>query len=143
MELTVKELFHDAVLYDVPNMAHAVYYAVQKGLVQWDDPESRIPYEQLDYGAIGRMRNENWLEMCTVKLFVVPLGGRRFAIYFAEREEEARMQHRRIYGMPARWVGDVSSKMDSSVYCEESRLWQSFWELKRQTLEFPCFVGEF
>lgn len=138
----MKELFHDAILYDVPHMAHAVYYAVQKGIVQWDDPESRIPYDQLDHELIMKIRDENWLEMCTVKLFVVPIGRRRFAVYLAEREEEARVQHRRIYGVPARRVMDVSGRMDASVYCEETRLWQSFWELKRQVVDFPCFVGE-
>lgn len=138
----MKELFHDAILYDVPHMAHAVYYAVQKGIVQWDDLESRIPYDQLDHEVIMKIRDENWLEMCTVKLFVVPIGGRRFAVYLAEREEEARVQHFRIYGVPARRVMDVSDRMDASVYCEETRLWQSFWELKRQVVDYPYFVGE-
>lgn len=142
MELTVKELFHDAVLYDVPLMAHTVYYAAQKGLVQWDDPESRIPYGELDHGEIIRMRDENWLRMCTVKLFVVPMGWRRFAVYLAEKEGEARALHRKVYGEYARRVMDVSGKMDASIYCEETGKSQSFWELKRQAVEFPFFVGE-
>lgn len=93
MELTVKELFHEAILYDVPLMAHTVYFAVEKGLVQWDDPESRIPYEQLDHEAIARMRDGNWLRMCTIKLFVVPMGERRFAVYLAGTEGEVKALH--------------------------------------------------
>lgn len=138
----MRELFHDAVLYDVPLMAHAVYHAVEKGVVQWDDFESAIPYGELNHEEIVRMRDENWLRMCTVKLFVVPMGGKRFAVYFAGTEEEARALHRKIYGKVARRVRDVSGKMDASVYCEETRKWQSFWELKEQAVEFPCFVGE-
>lgn len=138
----MKELFHDAVLYEVPLMAHAVYYAVEKGLVQWDDPESRIPFEQLDYEAIARMRDGNWLRMCTVKLFVVPMGGKRFAAYLAGTVGEVRALHRQIYGEAARRVRDASGKMDASVYCEETGKWQSFRELKQQAVEFPCFVGE-
>ncbi|MFC5602697.1 hypothetical protein [Sporosarcina koreensis] len=142
MELTVKELFHEAILYDVPHMAHAVYYAVEKGFVQWEDPESRIPYGELDHGEIIRMRDENWLRMCTVKLFVVEMGGKRYAVYLAGKEGEVKALHRKIYGEVARRVRDVSGKMDASVYCEETEVWQSFREFKQQVVEFPCFVGE-
>jgi hypothetical protein len=124
-------------------MAYAVYYAVQKGLVQLDEPESRIPYDQLDYDAIIKMRDENWLRMCTVKLFVVPMGGKRFAVYLAENAEEVMAQHRNIYGGLARRVIDVSTKMDVSIYCEETGKSQSFRELKRRVVDFPYYVGEF
>jgi len=143
LELSVKELLHEAILYEVPHMAYAVYYAVQKGLVQLDDPESRIPYNQLDYEAIIKMRDENWLRMCTVKLFAVPLGGKRYAVYLAETAEEVIAQHRNIYGGLARRVIDVSNKMDVSFYCEETRVEQSFRELKRRVVDFPYYVGEF
>ena len=88
------------------------------------------------------MRNENWLGICTVQLFVVPTGGKRLAVYLARREGEVKALHRQIYGEAARRVRDVSGKMDASVYCEETEVWQSFRELKRQVVEFPYFVGE-
>ncbi|WP_252504399.1 hypothetical protein [Sporosarcina sp. Marseille-Q4943] len=143
MESTVRELLHDAIYYDVPNMAHAVYYAVQQGLVKLDDPESRIPFRELDYEAIGKMREENWLQMCTVKLFVVRMGGKRYAVYLAETEEEVRAQHRKIYGEFAGRVTDASGRMDASYYCEGTGKERSFWELKREVVDFPYFVGEF
>lgn len=37
---------------------------------------------------------------------------------------------------------DVSEKMDTSTYCEETKIWQSFRELKRQVLQFPYYAGE-
>ncbi|MCG7344883.1 hypothetical protein MHZ92_12115 [Sporosarcina sp. ACRSL] len=142
MELTVKELLHDAFLYDLPLMAHTVYYALQQGLVHLDDPESRIPYKELDYDEITKMKDDNWLRMCTVKLFVVPLGGKRFAFYLAETPEEVRVEHRTIYGGVARRVNDVSHKMVMSIYCEVTKRSQSFWEIKREVLQFPYYVGE-
>ena len=143
MELTVKELLHDAILYDVPKMAYTVYYAVQKGFVRLDDLESRIPFEQLDHDAISEMMNENCLRMCTVKLFAVPIGGKQYAVYLAESVEEVRRQHFHIYGRFARRVRDVSHKMDVSIYCEVKRKSHSFRELKWKVLDFPYHVGVF
>src|SRR4051794_9308638 len=49
---TVRQLFHDAILYDEPLTAHAVYYALQKGLVQLDDPVSKLRFEELDFEMV-------------------------------------------------------------------------------------------
>ena len=68
MGQVVKELLYDAIAYDEPYLAHAIYYAVQKGIVKLEDPASTIPYEQLDYEVILKMRDENQLMMCGIKL---------------------------------------------------------------------------
>lgn len=142
MSQSVRELLYDAVYYDEPFLAHAIYYAVQNGLVKLDDPESAIPYEQLDYTAILKMRDENQLMVCGVKLFIVPMDSKNFGLYLAEREEEARAEHHRIYGKVAATVLDISHKMDASTYCEETNKWQSFRQLKRQVVQFPYYAGE-
>lgn len=142
MGQAVKELLYDAVTYDEPYLAHAIYYAVQKGIVKLEDPASTIPYAQLDYESILKMRDENQLMMCSVKLFVVPMGSKRFALYLAEKEDEARAEHRRMYGVLALTILDASDKMDTETYCEDTKKWQSFRELKQQVLEFPYYAGE-
>lgn len=142
MSQSVKELLYDAVTYDESYLAHAIYYAVQKGFVKLEDPESAIPYEQLDYIAIMKMRDENQLKVCDVKFFIVPIASKKFALYLAEKEEEVRAEHHRIYRDVAYTVLDMSSKMDTTTYCEETKKWQSFRELKRQVVQFPYYVGE-
>lgn len=142
MVQAVKELLYDAINYDEPFLAHAIYDAVEKGLVKLDDPASAIPYEQLDYPAILKMRDENKLLMCRIKLFIVPMASKRFALYLAEKEVEVRREHQRIYGEISPTTWDVSHKMDMSTYCEETKKSQSFRELKRQVMEFPYYVGE-
>ncbi len=117
-------------------------YAVQKGIVKLEDPASAIPYEQLDYEAIQKMSDENRLMMCGIKLFIVPMGSKRFAIYLAEREDEVRAEHQKVYGELALTILDVSDKMDAEVYCEDTQKWHSFRDLKRQVLQFPYYVGE-
>ena len=142
MGQAVKELLYDAVTYDEPYLAHAIYYAVQKGMVKLEEPASNIPYAQLDFEAIMKIRDENQLMMCGVKLFIIPMASKRFALYLAESEDEARAEHHRVYGVLAETIMDVSDKMDTSSYCEETKKWQSFRELKRRVMQFPYYVGE-
>ena len=142
MGQAVKELLYDAFTYDEPYLAHAIYYAVQKGMVTLEEPASNIPYEQLDFEAIMKMRDENQLMMCGVKLFIIPMASKRFALYLAEKEDEARAEHHRVYGELAMTIMDVSDKMDMTTYCEVRKELQSFRELKGKVLEFPYFVGE-
>lgn len=57
---------------------------------------SNLPYEQLDFEAILKMRDENQLMMCRVKLFIIPMPSKQFALYLAEREDEACAEHHRV-----------------------------------------------
>ncbi len=142
MGQAVKELLYDAVTYDEPYLAHAIYYAVQKGIVKLEDPASSIPYGQLDYEAILKMRDENRLMMCDVRLFIIPMASKRFALYLAGKEDEAREEHHKHYGVLALNIIGGSRKMDTETYCEDTKKWQSFRDLKRQVLQFPYYVGE-
>lgn len=142
MGQVVKELLADAITYDEPYLAHAIYYAVQKGMVKLEDRASEIPFAQLDFEAILKMRDENQLMMCAMKLFIVPMASKRFALYLAEKEDDVRTVHHKMYGELARTIRDVSDKMDAGAYCEDTQKWQSFRELKRQVLQFPYYVGE-
>jgi len=88
----------------------------------------------LDYEAILKMRDENMLAMCTVKLFIIPMVSKRFALYLTEKEDEARAEQYKIYGVLVRKIIDVCDKMDTETYCEYAKRWQSFRDLKQQVL---------
>lgn len=143
MGQTVKELLYDAVEYDEPFLAHAVYYAVQQKFVSLEDSIDQLNFEELDHEAVIKMRDENYLSMCTIKLFTIQIEPRRFAFYLAEKEDEARSKHYSIYGQISKRVIDMTDKMDTSLYCHETKRVESFRELKKRTMQFPCFAGEY
>jgi len=142
VEQAVKELLYDAVTHDEPFLAHAIYYAVQNKLVKLEEPASMIPYDQLNFEEILKMRNDNTLKMCRIKLYIVPMRAKRFALYLSENENAARAEHHRVYGETAMTIKDISVKMDTTIYAEDIKKWQSFRDLKRQVLQFPYFAGE-
>ena len=140
-EITVKEELAEAIYYDEPFLAHTLYYALQKGYVQEDDPISKLPTD-MDYKAITKMRDDNWLQMCTIKLFTIPLNQDRYAIYLARDEDDVRAKHFKIYGWLAQRVIDASHRMDASLYWNDTGVSKTFREMKREALEFPSYVGE-
>ncbi|MHC8515865.1 hypothetical protein [Sporosarcina sp. ITBMC105] len=139
---TIKEELEDAIKLDGSFVAHAIYYALQKGLVQLDDPSSSLPYPFLDYDIIRNWRDANYLQLCTVKLFTIPMGQKRHALYLAHAEDEARAQHYKMYGYRAERISEAPHEMDTSLYCEETRKHRVIRDMKRKMVEFPCWVGE-
>ena len=140
-KMTVGEELAEAIYYDDPFLAHTLYFALLKGYVQEDDPRSKLPTD-LDYETITKMRDDNLLQMCTIKLFNIPLGEGRHAIYLARSEDDARAKHFKIYGRLAQRVIDASHRMDGSLYWNDTGVSKTFREMKREALEFPSFVGE-
>lgn len=137
---TMKTELMDAIKYDEPFLAHSIYYAIQQGYVKIDDPYDDLPAD-MDYDTIKKMQNANFLQMCTVKIFNIPFGQGMHAIYLATSENDARAKHFTIYREHAQWIQDASSRMDVSLYCEETGVNKSFREMKREAAEFPCYVG--
>lgn len=139
-EKTVRVDLAEAIEYDRPFLAHTIYYAIQQGYVQLDDPISKIPTD-MDYDTIKKMENANFLQMCTVKIFTIPFGQGMNAIYLANCQNEARAMHFTIYRQHAQRIQDASRRMDVSLYCEETGKHQVIRDMKRRAVEFPCYVG--
>lgn len=142
MGATVKELLNDAITNDLSHLAHTIYYAVEQGIVKLEDSKENIPYDKLDYDVIIKMRKENILSVCDVKLYVVPMGNKRFAVYLARNEAGVYQIHNQRYGVQPAKVMDVSFKIDMTIYCQDTGKEESFWEIKNRVLHFPYFVGE-
>lgn len=140
MKGTVKELLLDAVTWDEPFLAHAIFYAVQQKFVSLEESADHIPFADLDHEAIVKMRDDNVLAMSKMLLFTVPMEHRVFAFYLAENVGDARSEHQRQFGAFPQKVIDVSDKMDMPLFTSDLSKYQSFRDKKQQALHFPCFV---
>lgn len=137
---TMKTELMDAIKYDEPFRAHSIYYAIQQGYVQIDDPYNGLPAD-MDYDTIKKMQHANILQMCTVKIFTIPFGQGMHAIYLANCENEARAMHFTVYRQHAQRIQNASRRMDVSLYCEETGTHEVIRDMKRRAVEFPCYVG--
>lgn len=60
------------------------------------------------------------------------MDSKQFALYLAGKEDEGRAEHRKVYGVLALIIIDVSDKMDMETYYEDTKKWQSFRDLKQR-----------
>lgn len=141
-KLTIKQELADAIKFDDSLVAHAIYYALQKGLVQLDDPSSSLPIPILDFDIITNWMDTNYLQLCTVKLFTIRVNQNRQALYLAHDENEASAQHFKMYGYLAQRIVEAPHEMDTSLYCEETGKHRVIRDMKRKMVEFPCWLGE-
>ena len=81
------------------------------------------------------------LAMCGVKLLIVPMVSKRFALYLVGKEHDARNEHHKIYGKLVDEIIDVGDRMDTEPFCEETKKWRSFRALKQEVLQFPYYAG--
>lgn len=140
---TYRELLQDAIQYDEPFLAHAIYFAVQRKLVRLDDPADRFQMEGLDFDEIRQNLADNVLGLSIIKLFAIKVNPHTFAFYLATRVEEAQAEHRRYYGQLSERVIDMTDKMDKSLYVPDTRTIETYRDIKNRTVQFPSFVGEY
>lgn len=140
---TIKQLLYDAVEYEESLLAHAVFIAVQDGLVTLDDPASMFDMDRLDKEKVIKANGENQLAISTVTLFAMPLEPGCFAFVLARTEEDAEAEYRRQYGYGPQKVLNMQDNMDRSIYFPEKNKHMSFRTIKGHVQSFPYFVCEF
>lgn len=141
--VSAKELMFDAVKYDEPFLAHAIYYGIQKGLISMETPAEQIPYKQMDLEAVKQMTTDNILAMNLIKLYSIKVAPNKFAFYLGDKEELVIKEHQIHYKARLDKLTDMSNRMDMTLYHENEDNWLSFRQIKDRTLSFPYFVGEF
>ena len=141
---TVQELLDDAIQYDAPLLAHALFSGLQDGILKPTDDADAIDYLRLDLDAVVDLNKRNLLGIRIVKLFGVPTdpATKSFAFILAYDEKSAAAAFNAHYKQPASRVVDATSKMDTSIYFEETNQHKSFWEIRKETQKFPRFVCE-
>lgn len=140
---TIKQLLYDAVEYDETLLAHAIYIAVQDGLVNMEDLASEFDIDKLDFEKVKKAEAENYLAISFIKLYAMPLEPGCFAFVLAKNEDEAEAEYRREYGYAPRKVLDMHSNIDRLLYFPEKNKYMSFRTIRSQVQNFPYFVCEF
>ncbi|QTD39482.1 hypothetical protein [Sporosarcina sp. Te-1] len=139
-EQTIKEQLEDGIEYETPLLARAIYYALQEGLVQHDDPVS-LPEDPTH--AHHQMEGRKLAAAVQRQALHHPLmGQKRHALYLATKENDALAKHFKIYGELAQRVLDVTFKIGVFLYCEATGMNQIIREMKRQAVVFSCYWGE-
>lgn len=141
---TVQDLLGDAIEYDQPLLAHALFSGLQEGTFKPTDDAEGIDYIRLDLDNVIDLNKRNLLGIKIVKLFGVPVdpATKTFAFILAYDAKSAAAAFTAEYKRQPPKVVDATSKMDTSIYFEEFNQHKSFWEIRKETQTFPRLVCE-
>lgn len=140
----LQQLLDDAVTYDVPYMAHMIYFLTLTKKAQLNDPATVINNVELqldEYVQFQQMYQSDVLQMRSIKLFAVQTSIREFAFYFAKNPAEVQVLHQKIFGvLPKKMSNAYNQMIDRHMFFPEQNKYKSFREILAETIEFPKYV---
>lgn len=140
---TFNELLQDAVLYDVPELAHMIYYAVKTNKINLGDPVDDDFIDQFgeaDRLIIRDMTKSDYLKMRIIKLYVIPLTGNTFAFYLTKDTNNLEKLHAQIFKQKPKKIIDAYRLIDRTLYFPDANTYKSFRDISKETVDFPKFV---
>lgn len=136
--MTYNELLIDAIKYDEEKLAYSVYWLIKNGVIKGNDYASSVDWDKVNHEEVEVMRKQNELNICTIKLFTMPLGKGKHFLVFADSEQSARGHCLNELGYTPNKIFDITNKLDNSFWFPEKQKYQSLRELRDETLIFPA-----
>lgn len=141
---TVQELLDDAITYDMPYMAHLIYYMLLSKKISLLDDSKKIKEIDLskeEYKEFYRLYQADALTVRPIKLFAVQVSRREFAFYFAKTASEVQLLHQKLYKVLAQKIINAHEKMIwHELFFPETGQYKTFKTLLTETIEFPKLV---
>lgn len=129
-----------AVEYDFRLLAHSLFVAMQNRIISPDTPIDSIDLSQVSIGDCIQASNNNILGIHAIHLYAIPVGNNHFAMYLAKNAKDAQSEHFRKFKKIENKIFDMTAKMDTDVFDEQTKITESFREIKKRTFQFPAFI---
>ena len=141
--MTYQELLTDALNTDDIIIAHYVFYAVQKGVVQLTatyEEEFAYKLDDADIIIVQDMIKQDYLKMRIVKLYAVPLNNQDFAFYFAKTPTDIIEIHTKRFPEAPIKIIDAQRMMNHELWFPETNTFKRFIDIKKETVNYPTLV---
>lgn len=141
---TVQQLLDDAIQYDQPLLAHALFCGIQDGTIHPGEPVEGLDYGRLDLEKVKELSERNVLQIRPVKLYAFPIDPvtKSAAFVLAYDEKTAIQSFVAYYKRHPQKIVDATDRIDASISFGDTEKVMSFWEIRKQTQTFPRFVAE-
>lgn len=137
--MTLRQLLNDAIEWDEPKLAYAIYWASTQG---FDLNNSFDDLKQLaiDFSEVDKLVQLDPLGISKIKMYSCK-DGDGFHLIFAERIEDARGMLINNFGRIPNAVIDVSHGFDKHFYDATTRKFEWVRKVKNETISFPHYYG--
>lgn len=140
---TISENLQYATLTGDSLTAHALLQGLTSGVLKGSDPYDGHSFDNLDFEAIGRLKEDNVLNINSIDLYSVQLNKNEFAMFFAKNEDEVRVLFRKTFSADAGKVGHLFYAIDKSMYTPSTKRNQTWREIRDAMKVLPAFAGVF
>lgn len=137
--MNVHELMQEAIRFDEPFLAYALYWGIRNDVIQGIDNADEIDFNVMDVDAVSEMISRNELGIEVIRLYSMRMEDGRFAIILAKKEADARGKFLTEFGKLPKRIIDISEKMDTDFYFEKVG-YRSIREIKESVIDLPYLV---
>ncbi|MEK5528490.1 hypothetical protein MKX79_03725 [Viridibacillus sp. FSL R5-0468] len=120
-------------------LAHSLFVAMKKQIINGNDIAINLPFDRFPIDECLDAHKKNILSIHPIKLYAITLNN-TFAFYLSKDEESVKRLHFSLFEIIPKRLIDMSEKIYTSVYDEETKKFESFEEIRDRTIEFPVFV---
>ena len=141
--MTYQELLTDALNTDDIIIAHYVFYAARKGLVQLtDEHRDDFVYEldDNDIVIVQDMIKQDYLKMRMIRLFSVPLNDKEYAFYYAKQASDVSALHQKKFSTAPKKIIDAQRMSNRVLWFPDTLTYKSFIDIKREIIDYPTLV---
>lgn len=141
---TVQNLLDDAITYDMPYIAHLIYFMLLSNKISLNEDVSKISQVQIsdeDYQKFYELYQADTLAVRPVQLFAVQVSKKDYAFYFAKNVMEVQALHQKIFKVTALKIINAHEKMmQRDLYSPDTGQIKSFRDLLTEAIEIPKLV---
>lgn len=140
--ITVKDMFDYAVESNLSLLAHSIQWANMQGLVDRSDDSEKLKEISFDNEAIVKMKEENALQVGTIKLFAAKTRqDSTYAFYFAECSLDVHRLHEDLFREQRLHVTEADRLMPNRMAFADTGEEVSMYEYRERVAAFPAYIG--
>lgn len=136
---TIKDFLFYAIEEGHTLLAHSLFIAIQNKLVAPEESIDDLDLRLLNASECIAAEKENILNIHPVRLYAVKCET-DFAMYFAHNTIEVKNEHYKKFKVNAFKIFDMTEKMHTDIFDEQTCITESFYDIQKRTVELPCFV---
>lgn len=139
--VTVREMFDYAVSIDLSRLAHSIYWALSKQLVQANDNSEKLQAVNFPKEQINKLVESNLLGIGRIGLFVIETKESDwYAFHLAENALDATRLHRELFRESGGKVVRSDRLMIELMLTADGKE-ESLYERKKNIVQYPAYVG--
>ncbi len=140
---TIRELYADSIMHEIPFVAYGIHLLSQKDLVDWDMQEEDLSFDHLSFEEINEAIKQNSLNFNMVHLYAAKIDETTFGFILANNLQDATKEYYRVNHTKPIFIVEADGRIDRSMYDEKTKQISTFREIRNQVKKYPFYICDY